>query len=104
VTAGHVNTYVLGDIVVLSVAFRDPTTGALTDPPGVNVLILLPGVRPALEFVFGVDVEVVNDAVGLYHMNYTTERERNHRYRWEGTGAIGAAMEGSFIVCDSDFF
>ena len=103
-TDGHVNTYVLGDIVVLSVAFRDPTTNALTDPPGVNVLILLPNVRPALEFVFGVDVEVVNDAIGLYHMNYTTAREGLHRYRWEGTGAIGAAVEGSFIVCDSPFF
>lgn len=103
-TDGHINTYVLGDIVVLSVEFRDPTTGLLTDPPGVIVRILLPTTRPALSWEFGVDPEVVNDAVGLYHMDYTTAREGNHRYRWEGTGATGAAAEGSFIVCDSPFF
>jgi hypothetical protein len=103
-TDGHINQYDYGDVVVSSVEFRDPTTNALTDPAGVEIRILLPGVQPALVFVFGVDPEVVKDAVGQYHMNITANREGRWSVRWAGLGALAASDVDYFMVCDSPFF
>jgi hypothetical protein len=54
-------------------------------------------------FVFGVDSELVKDAVGKYHVDIDTTVEGTYPYRMYSTGSGQAAAEGSFRVNKSQF-
>jgi len=95
------NTYDVGDLIRCSVVFAtiagvdtDPTTVIFRyqDPSG-NITV----------WTFGVDVEVVQDAVGRYHADVSIDEEGSWFYRWEGTGVLQGAGESTFLIRDSKF-
>lgn len=90
-----------GDIVRVSTTpgFKD-AAGVLADPTTVTLKWRVAGgatttwTRPAA----GPDTEIVKDSVGVFHADITTVAPGLHYFRWEGTGAIVAAEEGTFDV------
>lgn len=41
---------------------------------------------------------IVKDSTGLFHADITVVEPGLHHFRWEGTGAVVAAEEGSFTA------
>jgi len=78
------------------------TAGVDTDPTVVTFRFLDPAGTTTV-WVFGVDVEVIRDAVGRYHADIPIDQEGTWFYRWEGTGALQGAGESTFLIRDSKF-
>lgn len=95
-----VNTYDVGQEIRTAVTFA--VSGVNTDPTAVIFRYLDPSGNVTV-WTFGVDPEVVNDAVGLYHADVSIDEEGSWFYRWEGTGVVEAAKEHTFLVRDSKF-
>lgn len=99
------NTYQIGTGVRLSVLFQtlaytptDPTTIQLrTQKPSGAITVL----------VYGTDAAVIRDSAGAYHADVipaSNAEAGDWYYRWEGTGALQAAEQGTFNVQASPFF
>lgn len=71
--------------------------GAPTDPTTVRLLWRVAG-GPTTTWVYGTDAQVVRDSAGAFHADILATIEGLHYYRWEGTGAVTAAEEGTFLV------
>lgn len=91
-----------GDVVRVSTApgFKN-AAGAPADPTTVTLRWRRHGGTTTM-WVFGTDVQVVKDSVGVYHADIPVTEHGLHYFRWEGTGAVVAAEEGYFSV-SSDF-
>ena len=100
-TTYEVNTYDVGQEVRSNVTFT--VGGVDTDPTTITFRYLDPAGN-ATAWVFGVDPEVVQDAVGQYHADWTLDEEGGWYYRWEGTGTVIAAAERYFEVRESKFY
>jgi hypothetical protein len=85
-----------GDIVRVSTApgFKD-LAGTLADPTTVKLLWRRHG-ESTTTWVYLTDSQVVKDSVGLYHADIPVVEPGLHYFRWEGTGAVVAAEEGTF--------
>lgn len=96
------NVYDVGDLVESSVVFTN-AAGIRVDPTTVTVKYRA-GSGSATTLVYGIDVAVVKDAVGAYHVNITVAEDNVTYYiEWLGTGAAVAAYAGSFQVRLSHF-
>lgn len=93
------NTYDIGDVVRLSVDFKVGST--LTDPTTVTLKIMDPAGTTSTFTYAG--AQVVKDATGEYHYDYSPTTAGEYHWRWEGTGSAKAASEGTFIVRRSQF-
>lgn len=49
-------------------------------------------------WTYGVDSQVVKDSVGVYHADIPVIDPGTYFFRWEGTGAVVAAEEGTFFA------
>lgn len=88
----------VGDRVRSSVVFTDDATPAvITDPTAVEVTIDPPGVG-TVTYVYGVDVEVVKDGVGEYHVDFDITVNGRWWVQWTGTGAVTAADTTNFLA------
>lgn len=82
-----------GEMIRLTASFKDPT-GAAADPTDVRLRVK----------AGDQDEEVVaetKDSVGQYHADYTVPFAGpafRLKYRWEGTGAVTAVLEGEVEV------
>ncbi len=87
-----------GDIVRV---YTDPgfsnDAGVLADPTTITVRWRVAGGVETL-WTFGTNAQVVKDSVGVYHADIPVTTPGLHYYRWEGTGAVAAAEEGTFNV------
>lgn len=52
---------------------------------------------------YGSDGEVVKDATGRFHLDIDVDEEGTWTYRWNGTGAIVAAGEQTFVARNTAF-
>lgn len=96
------NTYDVGDVVRLSVEFKNQA-GAYIDPGGVVVKVRTPGGATST-YTYGVDAAVIKDAVGQYHMDVAANLEGTWYFRWEGLTTNKGASESAFVVADSQFY
>lgn len=83
------NSYILGEVVRVSVAYT--IAGVATDPTTATVKVLNP--LGALT-----TATPTKDSTGNYHYDFATTIEGLHYYRFEGTGACVAAGEGQFLT------
>lgn len=85
------NTYHNGQGVRIPATFKN-TSGTLTDPSSVALTILKPdGSTDTLS--------PTHDSTGVYHADYTsTSLPGAYTWRWMGTGAVVAPLEGTFYV------
>jgi hypothetical protein len=94
-------TYDKGDLVRSRAVFTD-ADGAKVDPTGVFVKYKLPDDNTITK-EYGVDGEVVKDAVGVYHMDIDITQVGTWYHRWYGTGTGQAAEEEAFVVESTEF-
>lgn len=90
------NTYDVGDEVRISVVITNEddeeanptvTTFKFTDPSGNTTT-----------YTYGTDDELARDSTGNFHVDITPDEPGVWYYKWQGTGAVVAAEEGSFNV------
>jgi len=93
--------YDIGDARRLQATFKD-ITGTNTDPTTVTFSIKEPN-STAVDYIFGTDAEVVKSTSGVYYIDWICTKFGEHLFRWEGTGTVTAAEEGSFTVKKRSF-
>ena len=76
--------------------FKD-NDGALTDPTTITLRHTEPGLA-AVNYVYGTDVEVVRESLGIFHVDYLADAVGEHKWRWLGTGAVQISIKGGFII------
>src|SRR5262245_15769254 len=95
------NVYDAGDVVRIKVTFTD-LAGTPIDPGGVIARVKTPlGVKTT--YTYGVDVALVKDSVGNYHIDIEPAIQGIWKYRWEGTISNKGAEESSFQIRESEF-
>lgn len=91
--------YDIGDGRRLTATFRDmaetpadPTTigFTMTEPDGTTST-----------YAYGADAELVREAAGVFHVDWTITQAGRHHYKWTGAGDVIAAEEASFLVRES---
>jgi hypothetical protein len=55
-------------------------------------------------YTYGIDVELVRDAIGAYHVDIVLTQTGRYFYRFEGTGGITAAKEDQVVTRQSAFY
>lgn len=87
-----------GDVarVDTSPGFKN-SAGTLTDPTAVKVRWKAPS-GAVTTWTYLTDSQVVKDSVGMYHADIPITLAGTHYYGWLGTGAVGAAEEGTFLA------
>ena len=66
------------------------------DPTALVLVVRTPAKNTT--YTYGVDVALVKDSVGNYHLDHTTTLAGRHVYRWVATGTAAAASENQFDV------
>lgn len=94
------NSYDKGDLVRVTAAFTN-AAGTATDPTTVVCKVRSPS--GITTYTYGTDAELVKDSTGNYHLDINITADGQWWYRWEGTGAVQQAGEGSFTVARSAF-
>lgn len=95
------NTYDIGDQVRLEVIFRDED-GVEHDPTAV-LCTVKESDGDTLYYAYGDDPALTRDNTGTYYLDLIATKAGTWSYRWQGSGALTAAAEGSFIVRRSKF-
>ncbi len=92
--------YDIGDMVRFSVDIEVLTV--LTDPTDLKFRFMKPD-KSVEDKTFPADSEVVNDAVGKFHIDKTFSISGRYRFRWEATGVAVGAAEKEFEIRKSKF-
>lgn len=93
------NSYDKGDLVRLTATFTN-SAGVATDPTAVTCQVKSPSATTTYTYNPGT---VVKDSTGVYHLDVSASAAGQWWYRWEGTGAVEQADEGTFVVEASAF-
>ena len=87
--------YIVGDRIRVSATFE--AAGLRTDPT--TVVFKFKGPAGTITtWTFGVDGQLVKDAVGVYRGDIDVTAGGTWSFRWEGTGAAQGAAQDSFTV------
>lgn len=88
-------SYTIGNSIRVSIDFRDPA-GVYVDPTAVEVRIRKPA--PSAETAV---LAAVRDDLGRFHADVLVDRAGIWAYRAVASGAVVAAVEGTFEVAPS---
>jgi hypothetical protein len=92
--------YDIGDSIRLTVTFTSVINSTLVDPTNIKLTIKRPDL---IEEQFLYPAIVQKESIGIYNHDYAIDQSGRFWYRWEGTGANPSAIEGYFIVKESQF-
>ena len=96
------STYYIGSETELTVEFFDMDGSTPADPTVATIKVRDPaGVETS--HVYGVDVNVVKESVGVYHLDQVLDQAGTWFYRGIGTGAVVAAGEKFLRVQPTSF-
>jgi hypothetical protein len=87
--------YDVGDGIRITATFTD-LSGVVADPSAVVFKVKDPKGTVTIP-------STAKDSTGTYHADLTLTRPGTWLYRWEGTGAVQAAIEGTISVKVSNF-
>lgn len=87
--------YDVGDKIRITATFV--TIAGAADPTTVTFRFYIKS-NLISEHVFGVDPDVIRDAVGVYHIDYTIPTPARWSYQTIGTGAVVASDWGHFVA------
>lgn len=92
------NTYDVGDTIRLQATFTN-SAGTQVDPSSVSLQYKQYRADPLsyTTLVYGVN-SIVLAGAGSYYHDFAVSSGGEWRYRWNGTGANQAAVEGQFLV------
>lgn len=88
--------YEIGDLAVVSVAFTD-TNNNPADPTAVTLIVQAPDNTQAT-YTDLTTPAVVRNSTGNYSLNLPISESGTYLYRWTGTGALQAVVEGTLTV------
>jgi hypothetical protein len=91
-----------GDLARFSVTFTD-AVGTATDPTTITYRLLHPDGTTETTYNYGTDAALIRDGVGAYHADVLLTTVGYWAWRWEGTGAVQAAVEGRILAIESPF-
>lgn len=94
-----INVYDKGDLVRLSVNFKD-LLGVDADPTTVTLSIIDPDEGAPVGIALP---PIVKDSIGNYHHDFNVTKVGEYRYEWKGTGTIQSVEVGQFTVKPSRF-
>lgn len=96
-----INSFDVGDLVRLTADFTN-IAGTHFDPAAVFCKVKTPaGVTTTYQY--SVDVSVVKDSTGVYHLDVDANLPGNWQVRWYSTGTGQAAAEDVFHIKTSQF-
>jgi hypothetical protein len=93
-----VNTYDVGDGVVVSTTFTDRLTAAPVDPDDVFLDVRWHSSAEPTTYTYGEDDEVVRDSEGVYHSLISATGPGLWHYGWRSSGDVVSAEQGEFLV------
>lgn len=96
--------YDVGDKRRLTVTFYN-LSSAKTDPTGITFKMHEPD-KTVTSYIYGTDAELLKSSgstAGEYYVDWTVGQEGRHTFRFEGTGALVAAAESTFLARRSVF-
>lgn len=88
--------YTVGNVATVSVVFTDDTE-AFADPTTVTLRVSR-STNTVLQYIYLVDLELIKDSVGHYHVDLDLITAGLWCFRWIGTGAVQAAVQDYFWV------
>jgi len=88
-----------GDEVRVTVTFD--SGGTPRDPTTVTFKIVLPHGLSPVTYVYGTDVQLIRDGVGIYHVDWLTTVQGNAPWSMRGTGAVQRTAIGAIYVNDT---
>lgn len=91
------HTYHLGAVVRASELFTY-TTGVAVDPTEVYFQYQRPASAVVVTLHYGVDLNLIRDGVGQYHVDMNADTEGQWTYQFRSTGAGESCYEHSFYV------
>ena len=93
------DSYIAGNVVILTANFTVAATGVLTDPSTV-VLKVGNGEAGSTTYTYGVGSTITRQAAGEYQANIDTTgfAAGTYVYEWISTGTAQAVAAGAFIV------
>jgi len=94
-------SYHVGDLIRISAAFST-AAGVATDPTAVFAKYRDPG-GTVTTLTYGVDVALVKDSTGNYHVDINADEAGKWLYRFYSTGTGQAMDEDGFSVLASSF-
>lgn len=92
--------YLVGQIPRFSAVFTD-ANGAAVDPTSVFFAYKLEG-GAATTLQYGIDLALVKDSAGHYHVDLDLSTAGDYFYRWYSTGTGKAAAEKTFEILASE--
>jgi hypothetical protein len=95
------SAYEKDQVVRATGTFRD-TAGTLVDPTTVKFRTRTPA-GVVVEYVYGVDADLVKDSTGIYHFDITFVSSGLWKYRWITTGVGATAKTVNLDVADTGF-
>ena len=96
-----INSYDVGDLVRVTGTLTDSASDEV-DPTAITITVKEPD-GTETDYVYGVDVEVVKSATGIYYMDVSATDAGYWWYRVQSTGTGQASGENSFHVKTSRF-
>jgi hypothetical protein len=93
--------YQKGSDVTCSVIFRN-SSGVITDPTTVTFKVKNPA-GTITTYTSGVDVALVHDSTGHYHVDVDANASGTWAYRFSSIGVVKSAAEDTFTVVNSEF-
>lgn len=92
----------VGNVVKVKATFKDETN-VKGDPAVVAVSVQEPDAT-ITTYVYGTDVEVVRESVGVYYIELdTTDQTGDWEAIWHSTGTLQAVGQTKFTVADTYF-
>jgi hypothetical protein len=95
----------VGSNIIIKGEWRQPIdplaipsdTDPLTDPGQLSFFLYLPD-RSTVQYVYGVDAEIVRDVQGKYHVEYLVSLKGHHNWSWLPTGNAAQPVTGEFYA------
>lgn len=95
------NQYNVGDLVRCTGVFTD-ASGDRVDPSAVTAKIKKPD-GTTTTYTYGVDVAVVHESQGVFHLDVSATLEGIYFYRFQATGTGQSGGDNHFLVQPSQF-
>lgn len=93
--------YQKGDLKRFAATFKN-SSGTPTDPSAVTFKYTKPS-GTTTTLTYSVDVALVKDSTGVYHVDLSLSEKGRWYYQWKGTGAVEEVEEGEFEVFSGAF-
>lgn len=97
----NVSMNIIGGVKRIEVDFRDSDSN-LVDPASSVIFTMREPDGTVTAYTYGVDAELVRDAVGEYHVDWTISQVGIHTYKWIGESGKYSPSTDAFYAANDD--